>query len=166
MKIVLEDLLAPNLRLVVCGSAAGQRSAEVGHYYAGRGNKFWTTLAATGLTSRQLAPAEYKLLLGFGIGLTDVVKGQAGRDAVVDFSRSDPKELARKLEQLSPQYLCFNGKRAARVFLGRTKLEFGVQPERVDSTSIFVAPSTSGAANAHWDIAVWHRLARLVKAAA
>jgi hypothetical protein len=42
---VLPDLLAPGLRLVVCGSAAGVRSAQLGQYYAGRGNKLWRTLA-------------------------------------------------------------------------------------------------------------------------
>jgi TDG/mug DNA glycosylase family protein len=164
--IVLRDLLTPHLLLVVCGSAAGRRSAELGHYYAGRGNKFWATLAAIGLTPRQLAPAEYEKLLSFGIGLTDVVKGQAGSDAEVDFARSDPRELARKLEQFSPRYLCFNGKRAARVFLGRTGVEFGLQAETAASTSIFVAPSTSGAANGYWDVDLWHELARLVKATA
>ncbi len=47
---MLEDLLAPGLALVVCGSAAGRRSAQLGHYYAGPGNKFWRTLARVGLT--------------------------------------------------------------------------------------------------------------------
>ena len=75
---MLKDVLAPDLALVVCGSAAGRRSAQLGQYYAGRGNKFWTTLAETGLTPRRLAPHEFPLLPSFGIGLTDVVKGQAG----------------------------------------------------------------------------------------
>jgi len=38
---VLPDYPAPNLMVVFVGTADGERSASVGHYYAGRGNKFW-----------------------------------------------------------------------------------------------------------------------------
>ena len=38
--------------------------------------------------------------------------------------------------------------------------EFGVQVERIGATQLFVAPSTSGAANAFWDVEIWHELAR------
>ncbi len=43
------DYLAPNLRVVFCGTAAGNRSAEVGHYYAGPGNEFWPLLYRSGI---------------------------------------------------------------------------------------------------------------------
>ena len=163
---MLKDVLAPGLALVVCGSAAGRRSAQLGQYYAGRGNKFWATLAETGLTPRRLDPHEYPLLPSFGIGLTDVVKDQSGSDAELDFSRSDPEALREKIHRFSPSYLCFNGKRAAKVFLGRTAVDFGPQSEAIDSTTLFVAPSTSGAASGFWDVAFWQELARLVKVAA
>ena len=39
------------LKLVVCGTAAGDRSAQLGQYYAGPGNKFWRTLASLGLVA-------------------------------------------------------------------------------------------------------------------
>jgi len=60
---MLEDLLAEDLALVICGSAAGLQSAARGEYYAGRGDVFWHTLAAVHLTGRELVPAEYKELL-------------------------------------------------------------------------------------------------------
>src|SRR3546814_6083057 len=53
---VLPDVLAPGLRLVFCGSAAGRKSAELGAYYAGPGNKFWPTLYEIGLTPRHFRP--------------------------------------------------------------------------------------------------------------
>jgi hypothetical protein len=37
----LPDQLQDHLRLVFAGTAAGQRSADVGHYYAHPGNRFW-----------------------------------------------------------------------------------------------------------------------------
>ncbi|MBE0528785.1 MAG: mismatch-specific DNA-glycosylase, partial [Thermoleophilia bacterium] len=77
---VLADVLAPGLSVVFCGTAASARSAAVMQYYAGRGNKFWRILDQTGLTPRLLSPSEYRLLPEFGIGLTDIVKGQSGAD--------------------------------------------------------------------------------------
>jgi TDG/mug DNA glycosylase family protein len=160
---MLRDLLAEGLPLVVCGSAAGRRSAELMQYYAGRGNKFWLTLARTGLTPRLLAPSEYPLLLSFGIGLTDLVKLQSGGDAEIDFRRAGARELEQKIARLRPRVLCFNGKRAAGEFLGRRRVSFGLQPEPIGATRIFVAPSTSGAANGSWDPAVWDALAATVR---
>ena len=163
---MLPDLLAEDLALVVCGSAAGTRSAELKQYYAGPGNKFWRTLARTKLTPRLLAPSEYPLLLGFGIGLTDLVKGQSGGDARIDFARAGRLALERKIARLRPGLLCFNGKRAASEFFARRAVAYGLQPERIGDTEIFVAPSTSGAASGAWDAARWDELARRVRARA
>jgi G:T/U-mismatch repair DNA glycosylase len=66
----LPDLLAPNLRVIFVGTAAGKRSAEFGHYYAGRGNRFWRTLHEVGLTPRLFEPGEFRALLALGIGHT------------------------------------------------------------------------------------------------
>ncbi len=50
---MLNDLLAKNLDVIFFGTAAGNRSASMGHYYAGRGNQFWEVLHKVGLTSRK-----------------------------------------------------------------------------------------------------------------
>jgi TDG/mug DNA glycosylase family protein len=160
---MLPDLLAPNLQLVICGTAAGAKSAQKLQYYAGRGNKFWSTLEAVGLTSNRIDPADYKLLLKHGIGLTDVVKGQSGMDRAIEFSKSDPNSLRARLFKFQPKWLCFNGKKAAQVFLGKSKVEFGIIEEQVGGTRLFIAPSTSGAANGTWDIAQWHEIAGLAR---
>ena len=159
---MLEDLLEPNLRLVICGTAAGHRSAELRQYYAGRGNKFWRVLAEIGFTPRVLRPSEYLSLLEYGIGLTDVAKQQSGSDSEIDFSRASPQDVRQKIGKFSPRVLCFNGKRAAQIFLGRTAVTFGVRAESVNSTRLFVAPSTSGAANKTWDVGLWFEVADLV----
>ena len=161
---MLEDLLAEDLPLVVCGSAAGRRSAQLKQYYAGPGNKFWRTLARTGLTPRLLSPPEWRELLAFGIGLTDLVKRQSGGDHEIDFRRAGRRELESKIAHLRPGILCFNGKRAASEYFGRRHVEFGEQTQRIADTRIFVAPSTSGAANGAWDPALWDELAARVRA--
>ena len=161
---ILPDLLLPNLPLVICGSAAGNRSAALRQYYAGHGNKFWRTLLVTGLTPRQLAPAEFRLLPALGIGLTDLVKSQSGGDHQLDFGGDHAAELYARIEQAAPRVLCFNGKRSAMEFFGVKRIAFGLQPETIGHTTIFVAPSTSAAANATWDLEVWREVAGIVRA--
>lgn len=160
---MLNDVLAPNLRIVFCGTAAGAVSAARGEYYAGRGNKFWPVLHETGLTPRRLLPSEFRSLLDFGLGLTDVVKGQAGADSSIDFKQASPLGVRARIEQYCPSVLAFNGKKAAQVFLGVPRVEFGLQRDSIGGTRLFVAPSTSGAANSTWDIGLWRELAGLVR---
>lgn len=164
--MTLPPLLRPHLALVVCGSAAGTRSAAVGHYYAGPGNKFWKTLAKIGLTDRVLAPAEYRRLLEFDIGLTDLVRRQSGSDSAIDFRGAESERLRREILTYQPRMLCFNGKRAAQEFSRSKLIEYGLQKERIGATAIFVAPSTSGAASGAWDMSVWQGLARRLRRSA
>ncbi len=159
---VLPDLLAPNLDLVICGTGAGERSAAVGHYYAGPGNRLWRTLYDVGLTPVELDPTRAAELLPLGIGLTDLVKEQAGSDHILSFSAQAALRLRLTIGAHRPWYLCFNGKRAAQEFLGRAHVDYGVNG-RLGRTTLFVAPSTSRAANGSWDVAPWQDLARQVR---
>lgn len=164
----LADLLGPGLRLVICGTAAGTRSAAVKAYYAGLTNRFWPILAKVGLTPRQFRPEEYRSLLDCGIGLTDLVKGEAGMDAALSPHGWDVEGLKKRLRQHQPKVVCFNGKRAAKEFFGVDDVAFGVQLPVPDLPGItfFVAPSTSGAAGRYWDEREWHDLARLLRGGA
>lgn len=159
---VLPDVLAPGLRLVVCGSAAGRVSAARGCYYAGPGNKFWRTLAAVGLTGELLAPAAFARVLEFRIGLTDLVQDQSGGDHEIDFARAGRDGLRAKIVRFQPAVLCFNGKRAAQEFFGE-RVGTGAQDAVIGATRLFVAPSTSGAAAASWSLGVWQDLADFVR---
>jgi hypothetical protein len=91
---VLRDVLAPGLRVVFCGTAAGTASAKARAYYAGPGNAFWRTLHSIGLTPEQLAPAEFERLPEFGIGLTDICKVLYGSDAEVGTVEFDARRAA------------------------------------------------------------------------
>lgn len=155
---VLPDVLAPGLRIVFCGSAAGAESARRGAYYAGRGNKFWPVLSRVGLTSRQFAPHEFQEVLSEGIGLTDIAKSAHGSDLALRGKDYDAAAVRRKIEHYAPRFLAFNGKNAACRFLGRS-VTFGEQKERIGETRLFVLPSTSGAANGYWDESVWQAFA-------
>lgn len=160
---MLEDLMKEGLKLVVCGTAAGTTSAKLNQYYAGPGNKFWRTLFELGLTPRQLAPGEAELLVDFGIGLTDIVKGQSGADSTLDFKQAGPTALREMVLAFQPAVLCFNGKKAAEVFFDNKAFDYGEQQGRIGKTVLYVAPSTSGAASGFWDLSHWRDVAELAK---
>jgi TDG/mug DNA glycosylase family protein len=155
---ILPDVLVPGLRIVFCGYAPGTASAKADAYYAGRGNRFWLTLHEVGLTPVLLRPAEFARLPEFGIGLTDVSKSAFGSDREVGRRGVDPERLAATIATAGPTHLAFNGKNSARAALGRP-VTYGPQPERIGGASVWVLPSTSGAARRFWDIGPWHELA-------
>lgn len=155
---VLPDLLPAGLRVVFCGTAAGAASARAKAYYAGPGNRFWPTLREIGLTPVELAPAEFGRLPEFGIGLTDICKLRHGSDAEVGTVEFDVDGLAARIAAAEPVNLAFNGKNAARGALGRA-VDYGAQPERIGGATLWVLPSTSGAARRYWEIEPWRELA-------
>jgi TDG/mug DNA glycosylase family protein len=164
MRHVLPDVLCSGLRLVICGSAAGAVSAAVGAYYAGPGNKFWRILAETGLTPRQLAPMEFREVLRFGIGLTDMVKTASGSDASLPRDADDVSRFIARIRRVRPRVVAFNGKRAAAAFYGvpSAMLPYGIGQPRADFPPVWILPSTSGLASRAWSHEPWHELARAV----
>lgn len=159
---MLDDVLHADLKLVICGTAASSVSAARHQYYAGPGNRFWEVLAATGLTPRLLEPSEYRDLIKYGIGLTDVVKDQAGMDSDIRFA-GHGLTLEERLRPYAPRVLCFNGKRAAREALSQKRVTYGLQSRAFGVTRLFVAPSTSAAARRWWNTEIWEELAELVQ---
>ncbi len=159
---VLPDLLQPGLKLVFCGTAPSRRSAADGAYYAHPGNFFWRALAEAGFTPRQLAPAEYPLLPGFGIGLTDLAKHHSGNDADLPEDAFDTDALVARIETFRPHIIAFTSKNAARAALGHA-VAYGMQDETIGSTAVFVLPSPSGQARRFWSIAPWRELARCLR---
>lgn len=157
---MLPDVLAPGLAVVFCGTAVGTASALHRAYYAGPGNAFWPTLFDVGLTPHRLEPEEYQSITNFGLGLTDLAKTISGADHVLSREHFDVSDVSAKVRQHRPQVLAFTSKRAAEEFLGH-KVQYGLLEEKIDGTSLFVLPSTSGAARRHWDLKPWHDLARL-----
>jgi mismatch-specific thymine-DNA glycosylase len=159
---VLDDILAPGLRVLLCGSAAGAVSAAKGMPYAGPGNRFWRVLADVGLTSELLDPPRARELLRHGIGLTDLTKTASGSDASLPPEADDVDRLRATVHGCAPGVLAVVGKRAASVALGRAITTTGRQPERFAGTETWVVPSTSGLAVRWWDETPWRALAARV----
>ena len=157
----LPDQLREHLRLVFVGTAAGQRSADLGHYYAHPGNRFWRTIHEVGITPRRYEPLEFPALLKLGIGFTDVCKTGAGMDHQALVSPVDIQAFREKMRRYRPQTIAFTSKKAASLFYGRpTKaLALGRQPPEDDFPIVFVLTSPSGAASGYWSVQPWQQLA-------
>ncbi|GAB4315350.1 MAG: mismatch-specific DNA-glycosylase [Candidatus Zixiibacteriota bacterium] len=159
---ILPDLIAPNLKLVFCGTALSTTSARRRAYYAGPGNAFWPTLHTIGLTPRRFEPEEYPLLLDLRIGLTDLSKSQSGADSVIQFSNGDRERLRKLIKRYRPEMLAFTSLTAARTFFQRHQVSVGEQIQSLGTTRVFVLPSPSGRARRTWSIEPWRELASRV----
>jgi double-stranded uracil-DNA glycosylase len=159
---VLPDVLAPGLKVVFCGTAPGRKSAERKAYYAKAGNSFWQALYDVRLTPRLFHPEDYPSVTKLGLGLTDLAKHTFGSDAELKPSDFDAKGLRRKILKHKPCLLAFTSKNAGQAFLG-SSCDYGLQPQTIGNTRLYVLCSPAGRARRFWDIAVWQRLADLVK---
>jgi TDG/mug DNA glycosylase family protein len=162
---ILPDVLAPGLKLVFCGTAAGAVSAARGCYYAHPHNKFWRTLFAVGLTPRLLDASEFASLPRFGLGLTDIAKQASGMDKQLPagaLGRAACNAMAEKIARARPLFLAFTSLTAGRRYLGR-EAGFGEQPERIGATRLWLLPSPSPAADWNWDEAWWRALAEATR---
>jgi double-stranded uracil-DNA glycosylase len=145
----LPDLLGPDISLLFAGYNPSVRSALLGHYYAGRNNRFWDLLAAGGLTPRRLAFTEDALLPGLGIGITDLVKRptRAAHDVTPAEFRTGAARVRALVERLRPEVVAYNGKGVYLRAAGVARAPWGLQETRiVPGAADFVVPSPSGLA--------------------
>jgi len=140
----LPDYLRSGMKMIIVGCNPGDRSARVGHYYAGRGNEFWPLLYDSGVVPELLNHRDDKRMIEFGIGLTDLVKRPTR--AAEELKREEFAEgrilLSQKLEQYLPQVIAFNGVATFENFAQRA-CKPGLQKERLYGAQVFVLPSTS-----------------------
>lgn len=158
---IVPDLLAPGLKLVLCGTAPSAVSAREKAYYAMAGNGFWPVLQRVGLTPHRFSPHDYAQLLPLGIGLTDLCKTVSGNDDQLPPEALDRESLTRKILLYQPEYLAFTSKNGASIYFGR-KVEFGLQAQTLGKTRFFVLCSTSGRARRFWREELWQELAALI----
>jgi mismatch-specific thymine-DNA glycosylase len=141
----LPDYLRKGMKLILVGANPGDRSARVGHYYAGRTNQFWPIMYESGVIPEPLGYEDDRRCLEFGIGMTDLVKRPTR--GIEEIERQEYAEgrvlLAQKLEEMRPRVIAFNGKTVYEKFTGRP-CKLGLQKEKLYDAQVFVLPSTSG----------------------
>ncbi len=161
-------MVAGGLRVLFCGINPGLLSAATGHHFARPGNRFWPVLHLSGFTPRLLAPAEQRELLGYRLGITNVVARATARadELSAEEFREGGRILTAKVERLRPQWLAVVGITAYRTAFHDPKAVIGSQERTIGTTRIWALPNPSGL-NAHWTAAsMAEEFARLREAAA
>mgnify|MGYP000228694359 FL=1 len=98
---MVEDILAPGLRVVFCGINPGLSSAGTGFPFAHPANRFWKVIYQAGFTDRQLKPQEAQHLLDFRCGVTKFVDRptvQANEVKLLEM-RNGGRLLVEKIEE-------------------------------------------------------------------
>ena len=160
----VEDVIAPNLRVLFCGINPGLYTAAVGHHFARPGNRFWPALYAGGFTERLLSPFDERELLQSGYGITNVVSrttnsaDQLAREEII----AGGEQLRAKVLRYRPRVLAVLGVGAYRTAFSQPKATIGRQEEMIGETVLWVLPNPSGL-NANYQPADLARLFRELK---
>lgn len=142
----VEDVIAPNLRVLFCGINPGLYTAAVGHHFARPGNRFWPALYAGGFTERLLSPFDERELLQSGYGITNVVSrttnsaDQLSREEII----AGGEQLRAKVLRYRPRVLAVLGVGAYRTAFNKPKATIGRQKEMIGDTILWVLPNPSG----------------------
>ena len=150
----IPDLVAPGLRVLFAGINPSLYSAASGHHFARPGNRFWPALHRSGFTCRQLRPEEQPLLLGLGLGITNVVARATARADELDADelQAGGQALAALAGSLGVSWLAILGVTAYRTAFGQRQAVVGPQSGRLGGAQVWILPNPSGL-NAHWSAA-------------
>lgn len=143
----LPDILGPGLKVLFIGYNPGLRSAEMGHHYAGKSNRFWDILFKSGLTPEKLDYSRDRELLCYGYGSTNIIDRPT--KSAAELTREEylagKEKLREMLDEYRPTVACYVGIGVYKAFSGRREVNWGHQSEEtVQGIIDFVAPSTSG----------------------
>ena len=139
-------MIAPGLKVLFCGINPSLYSAATGHHFARPGNRFWPALHGAGFTKRLLHPCEENLLLGKGVGITNLVARATATAAELtdDELRAGRRALGRKVRRYRPRCVAVVGIGAYRVAFARPKAKIGPQPDLLEGAIVWVLPNPSG----------------------
>lgn len=143
---MINDILAPDLRVVFCGINPGKSSAHTGFHFAHPGNRFWKVIYQAGFTDRLLKPEDELQLLDTRCGITMLVERptvQASEVALQEL-RSGGRELVLKIEQYQPRALAILGKQAFEKAFQVRGARWGKQQVTIGDTEVWVLPNPSG----------------------
>lgn len=146
-KQALPDLIDKNLDTVFIGFNPGLRSAELGHHYAGRSNRFWRFLHQSGLLPVPLKAEEDYKLLDYGYGSTNIVdRPSRGAAELTREEYTEGREVLKaKLTHYRPKVACYVGIGVYQEFAIVRKIQPGLQPGSVVSGVLdYVISSPSG----------------------
>ena len=101
------------------------------------------------------------MLPKFGSRLTDTAKIASGPDAQISESAWELDVFRRKVEELRPRVVVFNGNSTVEEFQHRGGVCYGRQSVRIAKTMLLVLPS--GTPRRYWDPRAWFHLPRFMR---
>ena len=153
---VVDDLLAPDLRLLFVGINPGLWTAAVNAHFARPGNRFWPAMHRAGLTSRLVDASrgmheqDLEDLAERGIGITNLAPRATRRadEVTADELRVGGERLVRLVTERRPRVVAVAGVTAYRTAFGDRSARTGRQPHDLGGAELWVVPNPSGL-NAH-----------------
>jgi TDG/mug DNA glycosylase family protein len=152
----VDDLLGPDVRLLLVGINPGLWTAAANAHFARPGNRFWPALHAAGITSTVVdasagMPREARdELLAAGVGITNIVPIATARADELSRAelRAGGERLARLVADVRPRVVAVLGLTAYRQAFDRPATQVGRQSEDLAGAELWVLPNPSGL-NAH-----------------
>jgi len=143
---MLTDIIATNLDVIFCGINPGLKSADDGHHFSGRSNRFWKVLHQSGFTPYEVQAVNDTSILDFGYGLTTAVARATSRADELSKEEFDESLEAFKVKmtKFQPRYVAFLGKAAYQAFSKKKEILWGHQSEDFCGAKVWVLPNTSG----------------------
>src|SRR5688572_31676621 len=111
-------------------------SEATGHHFARPGNRFWPALHQSGFTPAQLHPSEQMQLLGYQIGITNVVDRPSARadELTRDELVAGGRLLMKKVRKFAPSWLAVLGVGAYRAAFAAPRATVGEQAQTIGPT--------------------------------
>jgi TDG/mug DNA glycosylase family protein len=152
----LPDHIQPDLLVLFVGINPGLRSAQTGHHFAGRSNRFWKLLHESKLVSEPLTYREDQRLPEWHLGLTNIISRPSAGIELLDplEYRQGVASLKRKIRRYRPHIVALLGVTIFRMlFLPKERskgpLDLGATSRELAGSRIFLLPNPSGR-NAHY----------------
>ncbi|WP_079124930.1 G/U mismatch-specific DNA glycosylase [Streptomyces lushanensis] len=141
----LPDLIADDLTVLLVGINPGLPSAVAGHHFATPGNRLWPALYRAGFTPRQLSATEEDRLLGFGIGITSIVRRPTARASELTAPEyaAGGRHLRRLVRARRPAWLALLGVTGYRAAFDAPDATVGHQSLTIGTTQVWVLPNPS-----------------------
>ncbi len=130
---MVQDIVAPEMRVIFVGYNPGRMSEKTGHHFAGPGNYFWALLYDAGLTAQRLGPEQDGMLPYWGLGITNVVSRMTPGSQDLDRAEllAGGEILHKNLTQWRPRVAAFLGKDVYRAYRGLSRsqsVDWGLAP--------------------------------------
>lgn len=151
----LPDITSKGLKLLFIGYNPGILSAQIGHHYAHKSNRFWRLLHESGLTPYRFNAEEDRKLLELGFGSTNIVDRPS--TSANDIKRREliegSENLYKLIKEIKPNIACYVGIGVYRAFasnilnisISSIKVTTGLQKESlVKGTLDYVCSNPSG----------------------